>query len=293
MTLALEPWLPTDCETHEYANPEGETLRFRTLKGTAGRMMPPIVVTSLPSPGQAGARFVGALHAERIVALPVVVPGPLDGRPDYREWGRILDPQKGQGTLTVVQGDYPGRQLICIYEAGLDELEESHRTRYPGALLFRAAYPYWVDSVGSTVEVGEEGDPVNWFPFAGSFPAFPLMLGASNTFEDFTVTNTGDVEAWPLVTVLGPATEIEVTNLSTGVMWHVTGTVGSGSTLSVDTRPGQKLVRIDGVNSYSRLTDTSYLWPLVPGENRVTMAAAGTDETTIIRFGWANAWLAA
>ena len=93
------PWIPswTDCETHEYRNPDGETLRFTTLKGSVGRMMPPITVTTLPAPGKAGGRYVGALHAERLIAVQVVVPGPLDGRPDFRSWGRILDPQKGRG----------------------------------------------------------------------------------------------------------------------------------------------------------------------------------------------------
>ncbi len=291
--MTTRPWDPANCETHEYANPAGETVRFRTLKGTVGRMMPPIVVTTLPAPGKAGSRYIGALHAERAVAVPVVVPGPLDGRPDYREWGRILDPMKGQGTLTVVEGEWAGRQILCVYEAGLDDLAESNRSHYPGTLIFRAAYPYWVDSVESSVQVGEEGDPVLWFRFAGSFPAFPLLVGASNTFENFTVTNTGDVEAWPVVTVLGPATDVEVINVTTGVRWKVMGEIPEFSTLIVDTRPGQKLVRIDGENSYSSLTDTSYLWPLIGGNNQIQMSAVGTTDDTFIRFAWRNAWLAA
>ena len=195
--------------------------------------------------------------------------------------------------MTVVEGDYAGRQITCVYEAGLDELAESHRSYYPGALIFRAVYPYWVDAIESTLDVGATGDPVDWFPFAGSFPVHPLMLGASDTFEHFTVDNTGDVEAWPVVTVLGPATDVTVTNLTTDVFWKVTGDIGDGSTLAVDTRPGQKLVRIDGVNAYSALADGSYLWPLVTGENQIQMSGVGTTDDTVIRFAWRNAWLAA
>lgn len=290
MTL---PWAPADCETHEYRSASGETLRFRTLKGTVGRMMPPVVNTTLPAPGRAGSRYVGSLHAERIVTLPVVIPGSVDGRPDFRSWGRILDPVKGPGTLTVVQGDWPGRQLICVYDSGLEQMSETDRLRVGGALIFRAAYPYWVDETETETVIGTREADVFWFPFAGSFAEYPLILGASATFEQFTVTNEGDVDAWPIVSVLGPATDVTVRNNTTGVAWAITGEIPAGSTLTVDTRPGQKLVRIDGVNAYDRLTDTSNLWPLVRGVNSVTMSAVAIGDDTIIRFAWRNAWLAA
>ena len=61
----------------------------------------------------------------------------------------------------------------------------------------------------------------------------------------------------------------------------------------VDTRPGVKTVRVDGVNAFDRLTADSSLWPLVPGVNRVTVSAAITDPATTIGFTWRRQWLAA
>jgi hypothetical protein len=289
----VNPWDPADCETHRYQNPDGETLTFRTLKGTAGRQMPPAVVTTLPAPGSGGSRYVGTFHGERILTLPVVDPGPLDGRPDFREWPRILDPVKGQGTLTVVQGDYPGRQLICVYESGLEAVAETDRLRIPAVLTFRAAYPYWVDETESEQVVTGEEESFFWFPFAGSFAANPIRFGPENTFANLVVSNTGDVEAWPVITVKGPATNVEMINETTGLSWQFTGDVAAGETLIVDTRPGQKLVRLDGVNEYDRLTEDSNLWPLIPGANTITMSATAVVESTYLRFGWRNAWLAA
>ena len=67
MTTRLHPWDPFDCETHEYRNPEGETVRWLTAKGTTGRFIPPIGITSVPIPISHGSRFFAAAHLERTV----------------------------------------------------------------------------------------------------------------------------------------------------------------------------------------------------------------------------------
>ena len=61
-------------------------------------------------------------------------------------------------------------------------------------LIFRAAWPYWEGSSEQTVEIGQGETETTWFPF------LPLVLGASDAFASFTIDNTGDVPAWPLVT---------------------------------------------------------------------------------------------
>jgi len=285
----MSVWDPiAGCETHEYRNPAGETVRWLTLIGTTGRFMPPIGITSVPVPVAHGSRFMGAAHLERAVAFPVSAPASFTGREELRRWARVLDPSKGEGTVTVVDGDWPGRQLRCVYEAGLDELEEVSGDRAnPGVLLFRAAWPYWQDASESTFEIAQGESETTWFPF------LPLVLGASDAFASFTVNNTGDVDAWPLVTMMGPGQEVTARNETTGAEWHVTGTVDAGEELVVDTRPGRKTVRVGGVNSFDRLTPDSSLWPLQPGSNRVTVAAAITDPNTLITFTWRRNWLAA
>ena len=207
----MAKWDPlAHCETHEYRNPAGETVRWLTLKGTTGRFMPPIGVTTVPVPAGHGARYLGAAHLERAVAFPVAFPGVFDGRNELRRWARVLDPAKGEGTVTVVQGDYPGRQIRCVYEAGLDELEETSPEMNPGVLLFRAAWPYWMDASESSVEVGQGDTETKWFPF------LPLILGAWDAFATFNVNNDGDVDAWPVVSMVGPGQEVTVRNDTTG-----------------------------------------------------------------------------
>ena len=247
-----DPWDPAaECETLEYRNPAGEVVRFRTLIGTVGRFMPPIGVTTIPTPAGHGSHYLGSAHLERPVVVPVAIPGPLDGRAELRRWAQVLDPSVGEGTLTVVEGTWAGRRLRCVYEAGLDEWAETNRRVNAGTLLFRAAWPYWEDSSEFTVDVDQDDVLHTWFPF------LPLIFGASDAFSLFTVDNTGDVDAWPVITVTGPAEDVTVTNLTTGASWTVGGALLPGSVLVVDHRPGQKTVRVDGVNAFDRLAAVS------------------------------------
>ena len=286
--------MPADhCETHEWRSAAGETIRFVTRTGATARMMPPVSLTTVRVPQAQGARFQGARHDERLVALPVVVPGPTAGRDELRRWARALDPIKGEGTLTVVEGAYAGRQLVCAYEAGLDDFTEEWPLLGLTTLAFHAADPYWQDANESSAVATLGMTTYQWFPFAGSWATQPLILGASDVFAVLTITNTGDVDAWPVVTILGPGVDVTLRNDSSGALLHITGNVAAGATVIIDTRPGHKLVTIDGVNAFGRLSDDSTLWPLIPGANRVAIAIAAATVNTKATFAWRNRWLAA
>lgn len=287
MSLA-DPWVPdADCETHEWRSATGETIRFVTRTEATQRMMPPVSIHTLRVPQAQGGRFRYARHEERLATIPVVLPGPTEGRDELRRWAKALDPVKGEGTLTVVQGPWAGRQLVCAYEGGLDSFSEEYPLLGLTTLAFRAADPYWQDAAESSLVITTGTAVYTWFPF------LPLVLGGSDIFGAPTVTNAGDVDAWPVVTVVGPGTDLTVTNQTTGRSWSFTGTIAAGSTLIVDTRPGRKSVTLDGFNAFGRLTDTSSLWPLVPGTNRISIGFASATAGSKVTFAWRNRWLAA
>jgi hypothetical protein len=280
------PYEADGCETVAYRNPIGEEVTFRMRLGALARMMTPVAVTTMPLPAQHGARFLGAFHAERAVAVPVVAPGTIIDRDELRRWGRVLDPAKGEGTLTVVAGPSPGRYLRCAYDAGLDALTEGAQMG-EAVLLFRAAYPYWLDSLEQAATFTQGAAVTEWFPF------LPLVLGASDAFAALTITVAGDVQSWPIVTVTGPGQQVTARNLTTGLEWTVQTTLAADAVLTVDTRPGRKQVTIDGANAYPLLTADSSLWPLEPGPNRIELAMAFTSVDSVGTFAWRNAWLAA
>lgn len=282
------PWVPDAvCETHEWRSAQGETIRFVTEVDAEQRMMPPVTIHTIRVPQAQGGRFRHARHDERLCTIPVVLPGPTAGRDELRRWARALDPLKGEGTLTVVQGAHAGRQLVCAYEAGLDDYAEAHASLGQTTLAFRAADPYWQDALESSLIATIDSTAFTWFPFP------PLVLGSSDVFAAATITVSGDVDAWPTITTTGPGTELTVTNQTTGRSWRLTGSIGAGSQLVVDHRPGRKSARLDGVNVFGRLTDESVLFPLVPGANRISIAFAAATAQSRVAFAWRNRWLSA
>jgi hypothetical protein len=294
MTMLDQPWVADDdCETHEWRSAIGEVIRFVTRTDAKQRMMPPVSIFSIRVPQTQGGSFRGARHEQRLATIPVVAPGPQTGRDELRRWAKALDPLKGEGTLTVVIGPWAGRQLVCVYEVGLDELVEEWPILGEVTLGFRACDPYWQDSTETVAVATIASTGYTWFPFAGSWAQQPLILGASDVFAQLTVTNTGDVDAWPVITVVGPGTDLHLTNNTTGKDLLLTGAIAAGSTVVIDTRPGHKTVTIDGVNAFSRLSATSTMWPLVPGANRVAIGFASGTAQSSITFAWRNRWLAA
>jgi hypothetical protein len=266
--VSLAPWEPdTYCETHEWRSATGETIRFVTRTEATQRMMPPVTIHTVRVPQAQGGRFRHARHGERLATIPVVLPGPIDGRDELRRWARVLDPVKGEGTLTVVQGPYAGRQLVCVYESGLESYAEEYGSLGLTTLAFRAADPYWQEADARTV-VSILGANVLWFPF------LPLVFGPSDIFSGTAIDNRGDVDAWPVIETVGPGVDLRIANETTGEAWTFTGSIAAGSTLVVDHRPGHKSVRLDGVNAFGRLSDDSALWPLVPGVNNITIGFA-------------------
>lgn len=291
---AAAPWVADDdCETHEWRSSAGDVVRFVTRTGAKARMMPPVSLVTIRVPQAQGGRFRSARHDERLLTLPVVVPGPQAGRDEVRRWAKALDPLKGEGTLTVVIGPWAGRRLVCVYEAGLDDFAEEWPLLGLTTLAFRAADPYWEDATESTVILALGENANHWFPFAGTWAAQPLILGASDLFAATTITNVGDGDAWPVITVVGPGQDLTITNATTGAVLAVTGVVAAGSTVVIDARPGRKSVRIDGLNGFARLTPESTLWALVAGPNRISIGFADATAASKVTFAWRNRWLAA
>jgi Siphovirus-type tail component, C-terminal domain len=287
-TSLPKPWEPwPGCETVEFRNPAGDTIRFLMRAGVTGRMMPPVKTTMLPAPGADGSRLLGSVFLERPVVIPVVFPGQLTDRVELRQWARVLDPTQGEGVLTVVDGPNPGRFLSCVYEAGLDDLSEELPNMNLGNLIFRAARPYWTDAIEMAEGVAQGTSIAHWFPF------LPLAVGLSDAFGTVDITIDGDVESWPVINVTGPGSGATALNTTTGKSWTVSGAIPAGSLLQVDTRPGVKTVYQDGLSVFSQLTTGSKLWPLAPGPNRIQLALTGTTIQSLITITWRNSWLAA
>lgn len=169
----------------------------------------------------------------------------------------------GDGKLQYTAADGTIRQLTCRLASGL-EGDESDGNRGPGfivaPLIFHASDPFWYDQNTTTATY--------------------------TTFGSQTITNTGDVECWPVWTIHGPITSLTIANGTTGYSVTTTITLSSSDTLIIDTTPFVKSVTKAGVNEYSTLSTSSSLWSFAVGSNTVNFTIAGNTVATSIGLSY-------
>jgi hypothetical protein len=280
-------WATEEAEVIEYISADGLVARFVVERGATGRLMPPVDIWTDTVPLTPGSRYRGARHASRVVTLPIVTGGVRFGRDQLRALARALDPVRGMGRLrstAFTSGLGGGRELRCVYQAGLDGLREDYPHWSRVALQFLAPDPYWVDVVEQVRVFSPVGVDSEWFPF------FPLDLAGTNILGYFSITNSGDAEAWPTTEVAGPGSDFGFENLTTGRQYTVTGEVPAGQTLRVVTAPGERAVSVGGANWFNRLTRESVLWGLVPGQNQLRVRYQ--TETSLVTIRWRLRYLA-
>jgi len=189
-----------------------------------------------------------------------------------------LDPAAGDGTLRVVNNGN-ARLLTCRYKGGLE-----HATRTGPlvrmVLAFRAFDPYWY-AENETAYTFQQAAGVSFFPL------LPLSLSSSAVYSVETVANDGDVEAWPVWTITGPGDSLVLRNLTTGETLELQTTILAGQQVTIDTRPGRKTVlRDDGTNLFPYLSDTSSLWALTKGSNKiqVELNLSDANSSVVLRY---------
>lgn len=190
---------------------------------------------------------------------------------------------QGPGTL-VYADDVQSRTLRqVIYETGIDGSG-------PGNLLARslvvsllALDPWWY---GPAVSQLLPTVAVTGFDAAIAFDSVTPFDGGGSV----AVAVTGDVEAYPVFTVAGPATTLTVG--SGGFAWQISSTLTSSDTLVVDHRPSSRGPRKNGgAVDWSLLTETSRLWPLAQGLTPVITGATGTTGATSVVMSWEPKYL--
>lgn len=187
---------------------------------------------------------------------------------NLRSWFYTGDEQtRSLGYLRVTRPDDEVRQIGCVYAGGLEgDLSEGAPEWAPSVISLVAPDPYWTDA-----------DPTEH------------LYDASDLGDTLAVINPGDVDAYPVWTVGGPASSISITNASVGKSWALTASGGvalaEGDTLTVDTRPaGQRTTHQvtgdSGASLFDRIAHGGALWWLRPGQNNFVISAVGTSAST-------------
>jgi Phage tail protein len=284
-------WIDAAGAVHTLSDPGS----VGVLLGAKGLLMPGIALIEVETPFLDGSRITGVRMPARDIELPVLLEAAdvMVLRTQLRAMAGWLDPHRGDGTLRVTAPDGSQRDLTCRYAGGLesatDDVAQAGPNWWVVALTLRAADPYFYATVPTT-NVFTTAAPVPFFPF------FPLRLSESSVISSARPNNAGDVEAWPVWTVTGPATSLTLGNTTTGDSLSLTLTLGVGDRVVIDTRPGKKSVVLTtaaGVtsNALGGLTPTSSLWPLAIGFNDLSIAMGGSTTQSQVRLDFVSRFL--
>ncbi len=275
----LVTWIDVDGIPHPFDGEAGSLIY--PIWGRQGALAPAYSEVEQQVYGIPGSWLRNIVVAPRDVSLPVVVKGlsATDFRSRLRQLRYWTDPRRGNGILRVQGPDGNSRDLVCHKisgDTGDESSDNSGVAHIYETLVFHANDPYWYDT-DYTLRSFSTSAAVPFF----QTPFFPLHLSAAGILSDFTLSNMGDVECWPVWQLYGPGVNPAMTNNTTGATLDLTISLGSGDVLTIDTAEFVKTVTLqDGSNQYNALSLASWLWPLVVGDNSISISMSGTDSTS-------------
>lgn len=199
------------------------------------------------------------------------------------------------GTLAVTRLDGSKRVLRAIPTAAPQFPEQLTASQWTtGVVTLQAHDPDWLDDV-DTVLTYALTPPASFFPIPRTVTGPYIELAQSGIFTEVTVTNGGHENAYPVWTITGPSSGIQVLrNVTTGAVLELEEPLGAGETLIIDTRPGQLSVTgPDGSNAYTALGARRDFWPLAPGANVIRVEMDGATGATSVVLAYRRRWRAA
>jgi hypothetical protein len=215
-------------------------------------------------------------HSKRGVRqldLPVTVIGTDRGDVEskLRRLNKVLQDAQGATKISATYSDGPVLQLSAHYVSGAEGSrgENGGMTWQRILLSFQAPNPFWQSSVSEsfTITSGNTG--------RGLLPNLAkLLVSSSQTLGVISVTNDGDVAAYPVWTVRGPISGLSISDGS--LSFGFDDSVATGETIVINTETGV-VVDDTGTNRYGILSTAPKLFKLNPGNS--SLSVIGTDST--------------
>ena len=272
-------WTDPDGQVWQLSNTSDEVGYFTTA-GIAGWGANPIEI--ITDPLARGGEEVRSIRAHpRRITWPLHIYGDthLEFLTRYRNllgaFTRTTH-RRAPGILRVARPDgvQAAREIECYYEDGFGgEAGEGWLSASP-VLTLMCPDGYW----RSTAPIVHRYAYTPGRLFLHPYPS----LSSSRVLGDMLIDNPGDIEAWPVWEITGPATAITATNPQAGGGFTLTYPLAAGETVVITTnRPtvrGPGGINLAGALSWPG----AMLWPLLAGRNQVTVQVAGADDGTSV-----------
>lgn len=264
-------------------------LTFRYL-GDNGHGLTPFHLITQRGAYQQGETTVDYRKDSRVIVVPLLIEtDTLPAQGAARETLiKMFRPSNVPAVFTIANGGIT--RAISVRPLGglvFDHIQgDGYAIRT--AVQLRADDPTWYDPTpeqfSATPTVAGTAMPIPVL--------IPLTLGSASIANTTTVTYNGSAETYPIITAVGPITNLKITNNSTGAIIDFTGsTIAAGRTYTIDLEYGFKTVIDDlGANRYGEVTAASTLatWAIFPdpdvpaGVNSISISGTGATSTSAV-----------
>lgn len=246
--------------------------------GDQGFGLAPLHRITTRGPLQHGDSDIGFRLDPRVLQIPLVVKNesasPIYFSYDIRQ--ALLDIFRPQdaGVLTVETnkgGPTRYRSIDVQVLGGLTFDVDPQDYHVRTVVQLRADDPTWYDSTAANTTTITPGG------FAGT-----------------TLSNAGNWQAFPQITVTGPVTNLTITNSTTSQVLNIPGAISAGTSYYFDLRYGYKTIYTGpnqtGTNVIDKISATSNLatWAIQPGVNNIVITGTGTSGATQVVTTWPN-----
>lgn len=259
---------------------------YQALTGLSGIGLPPVSTQWLEGAGD-GSTYRATRVLSRDIDLPLDILG-ADRNQLKSLISRLVMVLAAPATLYVTEPD--GTEWFTkVVRVGGGEMTYGVNTIGENdaqiIVTLRAADPYFSSTqVYQETMIGGTSTP----PFAPNLLTMPVS--ANQTLGSLTVNNVGDAPAFPVWTVTGPGSNLQLIS-PTGETFRWTGTLTAGQQLIVDTKTGS-VTDGAGVNKYASVYTAPRFWSIKPGVSTATVSLSGPSSATTVVCAWrARKWL--
>jgi hypothetical protein len=209
-------------------------------------------------------------------------------------WG---DPsvRLADGLVQVLRAFYPGSSAIHRTYGRGRKIQPVYGQVYQGVVpftsQFQSADGTWYSDTLSSITVTQRPS------FRGGLtpPLTPPYnpAGIAN-FQQNTITNTGSLPTWPVITFTGPIAQPGLLYVNTPVSIGYTANLGQTDTLVIDTRPWARTAMLNGTTSVAGLLTGNPMIGLQVQPGATVVRFTGQDFTgqATCVISWRNAFLA-
>lgn len=248
--------------------------------GVGGLAMPTFDTFTSSSAAVPGSTWLGSRAQERAVEWPLLVysdVGSEDWVERFRAFFRTMNPER-PGVWSVTDPFGRTRSLSVRFKSDGDHTYDVDPAEAGWGLYqlqLVAVDPFWQ---GPAVEStwGQEEAAV-WFTGPAD-EAPPLYVMGASTLASAAVDNPGDEPSWPVWTVQGPTTSVDL--VLDGETVGVPFAVLEGQTLVIATDPRGQVALLDGVDVTGELDPYDFA-PVPTGRSELAVTMAGSGRVSI------------